>query len=101
MTDTGKTLELSDIHDATYCEVEDIPVTQAKRSGRVYWTVPANARTYAVLAKLREDPPVPVLTYIRRLKRMRAMMLDYRSQPNDCGNGQGEANGNRKTFQPL
>jgi hypothetical protein len=84
----GKILELSDIYDATICSVEGIPLIQAKRSGRVYWEVPANARTYEVLARLREDPPVPILTFIRHLKRIRAMMLDYRSQPDDCGYGQ-------------
>jgi hypothetical protein len=45
----------------------------------VYWAVPADEQTYAALARLREDPPVPALTFIRHLKRMRAIMLDYRN----------------------
>ncbi|MGD0661626.1 MAG: hypothetical protein ABSD38_26485 [Syntrophorhabdales bacterium] len=91
----GRTLELSDINDATFCSLfDDIPVTQAKRAGRVYWLVPASPRTYEVLAKLREDPPVPILTFIRHLKKMRAMMLDYRDRKDDDGNGNGDHYGN-------
>ena len=74
-----KALELADINDATFLEIEGIEITTTKRAGRVYWVVPADERTYAALAKLREDPPVPILTFIRHLKKMRAVMLDYRN----------------------
>ena len=78
----GKTLELSDIYDAVFCEIIGIQVETIKRAGRVYWLVPADQRTYEALAGLREDPLVPALTFIRHLKKMRAVMLDYRANEN-------------------
>ena len=80
--DKDKMLELSDIHEAAFCEIEGTGVQTAKRAGRVYWLVPADERTYEALARLRKDSPIPVLTFIRHLKRMRVIMLDYRNTEN-------------------
>ena len=91
MDDNNKSLELEDIHDASFCALEDIPVRFTKRGGRVYFIVPANEHTFRILARIRENPPIPILDFIRHLKRMRAMMLDYR----DGGNGE-RSNGYEK-----
>jgi hypothetical protein len=82
-----RTLLLSDIHDVAFCSLSNISFSQVKRGTRVYWEVPANPETYKILAELREDPLVPILTYIQHLKKLRAMMLDYRDRAGDCGNG--------------
>jgi hypothetical protein len=81
-TNMNKMLELSDLNEAAFLEIEGIEVKTTKRAGRVYWTVPADQRTYEALARLREDPLVPALTFIRHLKKLRAVMLDARSNGN-------------------
>ncbi len=90
-----RSLELDDIHDASICDLKGIPVTFTNRSTRVYFLVPADQHTFRVLAELRENPLVPALDLIRSLKRMRARMLEYRSQITEEENGESHKGGRR------
>lgn len=82
-----KTLELTDINTACFLSLQEIPITLETRSGRVYFVVPAEDRTYREMARLQANPPVPALDFINRLKRLRSQMLDARD------NGYGVRNG--------
>lgn len=73
-----KTLELTDINAAAFLSAQNIPITLITRSGRVFFIAPAEDKTYRELARLQSNPPVPILDFINRLKRLRSQMLDAR-----------------------
>ena len=86
-------LELTDLNTAAYLSLQNIPVTLITRKGRVFFTVPADERTYRELAAFQGNPLVPALDLISHLKRLRGKMLDARNAPDGQGD---EPNGNRK-----
>ena len=85
-----KVLELADINAVAFLSLQDIPITLINRAGRVFFSVPAEDRTYRELARLQSDPEVHILSFINHLKRWRSLMLDARE------NGHGDDRGNRK-----
>ncbi len=96
MNEKKESIELNDLNTAAYLSLRDIPITLITRNQRVFFTVPADQRTYRELAAFQSNPLVPALDLISHQKRLRGRMLDAR---NASDNGQGdEVNGNRKAY---
>lgn len=94
-------LELFDLNAAAYLSLQNITVSLITRQGRVVFVVPGDDQTRRALAQLQENPLVHALDLISHQKRLRGKMLDARNEgntPNDHGQGDSHANGNRKTL---
>lgn len=89
-------LPLYDIHQVSWLDYKGIQSTQSNQAGRVVFEVPATEETYRLLREYQDNPTIPLLDFIRSLRRTRARMLEARD-----GNDRRERetrNGNRKDF---
>jgi len=96
-----KPIEINDLNAAAFLSLQNIQVTLTTRQGRVFFLVPGDDVSRRELARLQGNPMVPALDLISHQKRLRGKMLDARNEgntPNDHGQGDSHANGNRKTL---
>jgi len=75
-------LPLNDIYEVSWLHYNGIEANEVKQGGRVVFEVPAIEETYRLLREYQEGPTVPLLDFVRALRRVRARMLDVRD-----GNG--------------
>jgi hypothetical protein len=73
-------IRLFDIHDAAFLAFKGIKADLVLRGTRVVFEVPDTGEVKDLLQSFNENPEIPVLDFVRILKRLRAHMLDLRDR---------------------
>ncbi|MBA4416489.1 MAG: hypothetical protein C0392_01055 [Syntrophus sp. (in: bacteria)] len=71
-------ITLYDIHDVAFLKLKGIEIGLVLQGTRVLFEAPDTEEVKKLLQAFNENPPVPILNFIRTLKRLRAQMLDLR-----------------------
>jgi len=80
-------LPLWDIHQVSWLDYNHTEVTETERDGRVVFEVPATEKTYQLLQQYQTNPMVPLLDFVRSLRRVRARMLSLRDGKRERNHG--------------
>lgn len=71
-------LPLFDIYQTAYAELKGIPPELSLQGTRVEFNLPASDKVYKILREYQTNPSVPIIDYVKVLRRLRAKMLSMR-----------------------
>jgi hypothetical protein len=74
----NSTIPYHDIHLSAYLDYRGIAPVLFKEHGRVIFNFPNDSMTYRTISEYNANPQIPLLDYIRHLRKLRSMMLSMR-----------------------
>lgn len=76
-----KVISITDVHAAAFLELNGIPAELTNLNGSVIFTFPSTDKATNLLEQFARDCSVPIQSFIRHLRIMRARMYQAKGGP--------------------
>ncbi len=77
---TPSTIPYHDIHLSSYLAYRGVEPVLVKGGTRVVFHFPNDSQTHRLIAEFNTNPTLPVLDFIKHLRKLRAQMLSMRNE---------------------